>query len=94
MGALLRYIAPLFTAKTGGPPDMARAFVGNIECKVTVDKDLGDTWAVAVVPPPPKSGERPLPLRVLKLQGEDREKAMKGALEIMQQQGQIDRFEL
>jgi len=73
---------------------MARAFVGSIECEVTVDQDLGDTWAVAVVPPPPKRGEHPLPLLVLKLQGEDREKAMKGALEILQQQGQIDRFEI
>ncbi len=73
---------------------MARAFVGSIECEVTVDRDLGDTWAVAVVPPPPKGGERPLPSLVLKLQGEDREKAMKGALEILQQRGQIDRFEV
>jgi hypothetical protein len=73
---------------------MARAFVGSVECEVTADRDLGSTWAVAVVPPPPKSGEHPLPQLVLKLQGEDREKVIQGALEIMQQQGQIDRFEL
>ena len=73
---------------------MARAFIGDVECKVTVDKDLGDSWAVAVVPPPPRKGERSLAPRVVKLQGDDREKVTKGALEILQQRGQIDRFEL
>jgi hypothetical protein len=74
---------------------MARAFIGTVECQVTVDKDLGDSWAVAVVPPPPsKKGERSLPPLVVKLQGEDREKIMKGALEILKERGQIDRFEL
>jgi hypothetical protein len=74
---------------------MPRAFIGTIECQVTVDKDLGDSWAVAVIPPPPsRKGERSLSPQVVKLQGEDREKITKGALEILQQQGRIDRFEL
>ncbi len=74
---------------------MPRAFIGSIECEVTVDKDLGDSWAVAVVPPPPsRRGERPLAARVVKLQGEDKAKVTKGALEILQQRGEIDRFEL
>jgi hypothetical protein len=65
---------------------MARAFIGSMECKVIADKDLGDTWAVAVTPP----GAAPL---IVKLQGNDREKATKGALEILQKAGKIDRFE-
>ncbi len=74
---------------------MARAFIGNVECQVTVDKDLGDSWAVAVIPPAPsRRGERPLPPLVLKLQGEDKEKITKGALELFQQRGQIDRYEI
>jgi hypothetical protein len=95
MQPLLRYIAAPFITKTEERPGMAKAFIGNVECRVTVDKDLGDTWAVAVIPPPPsRKGERPLPPLVLKLQGEDREKIMKGALELFQQRGQIDRFEV
>ncbi len=74
---------------------MARAFIGSVECQVTADKDLGDTWAVAVVPPPPqKKGDRSLAPLVVKLQGEDLEKVLRGALEVLQQRGQIDRFEL
>jgi hypothetical protein len=73
---------------------MAKAFIGTIECQVTVDKDLGDSWAVAVVPPTPAKGQRPIPPRVVKLQGEDKAKATKGALEILKQRGEIDRFEL
>ena len=74
---------------------MAKAFIGTIECRVTVDKDLGDSWAVAVVPPTPsKKGERALPPLVVKLQGEDQAKVTKGALEILKQRGEIDRFEL
>ncbi len=73
---------------------MARAFIGSLECQVTVDKDLGDSWAVAVVPPAPARGQPRRSTLVVKLQGEDREKATKGALEILQQRGQIDRFEL
>ncbi len=74
---------------------MARAFIGSVSCEVTVDKDLGDTWAVAVVPPPPgRKGEPSLAPLVVKLQGEDRDKATKGALEILQKAGRIDRFEI
>lgn len=73
---------------------MARAFIGALECQVQVDRDLGDTWAVTVVPPTPRKGERPVPSLVVKLQGEDREKITAGALEILQKRGQIDRFEL
>ena len=74
---------------------MAKAFIGTIECQVTVDKDLGDSWAVTVVPPSPaKKGARPLPPLVVKLQGEDKAKVTKGALEILKQRGSIDRFEL
>jgi hypothetical protein len=68
---------------------MARAFIGSMECRVQVDKDLGDTWAVTVYP----SASAAAPL-VVKLQGNDKEKATKGALEILQKSGQIDRFEL
>jgi hypothetical protein len=74
---------------------MARAFIGNIECQVTCDKDLGDSWAVAVVPPPPtRKGDPSYPPLVVKLQGDDAEKITKGALEILQKAGKIDRFEL
>lgn len=73
---------------------MARAFIGSLECQVTVDKDLGDSWAVAVLPPAPPRGQPRMSTLVVKLQGEDREKVMKGALEILQQRGEIDRFEL
>jgi len=66
---------------------MAKAFIGNMECKVHVDKDLGDSWAVTVYPAPPA------PPIVVKLQGNDREKITKGALEILQKSGKIDRFE-
>jgi hypothetical protein len=69
---------------------MARAFIGAVECRVTVDRDLGDTWAVAVIP----TGGSKAPPLVVKLQGVDKEKATKGALEILQKQGQIDRFEV
>jgi hypothetical protein len=73
---------------------MARAFIGSLECQVHVDRDLGDTWAVTVVPPVPTRGQAPVPNLVVKLQGEDREKSTAGALEILQKRGQIDRFEL
>jgi len=71
---------------------MARAFIGSMECRVHVDKDLGDTWAVTVYPPP--SGQGPSAPLVVKLQGTDKEKATKGALEILTKSGRIDRFEL
>ena len=73
---------------------MARAFIGKVECQVTVDKDLGDNWAVAVVPPAPRKGEPSLPPLVVKLQGEDKANVTRGALEILQKNGQIERFEL
>lgn len=71
---------------------MARAFIGSMECRVLVDKDLGDNWAVSVLPP--TSSVPPLRPLVVKLQGNDREKATKGALEILQKAGEIDRFDL
>jgi hypothetical protein len=67
---------------------MARAFIGSTECRITADRDLGEGWAVAVYPADP----RVAPL-VVKLQGNDREKALMGALEILQKSGKIDRFE-
>jgi hypothetical protein len=67
---------------------MARAFIGNTECRVTTDKDLGEGWAVAVRPLDPK-----VSTLVVKLQGNDRETVTKGALEILQKSGKIDRFE-
>jgi hypothetical protein len=71
---------------------MARAFIGSMECRVHVDKDLGDTWAVTVYPP--SSGPSAGAPLVVKLQGNDKEKATKGALEILQKSGKIDRFDL
>ncbi|HTP52043.1 MAG TPA: hypothetical protein VMK42_15215 [Anaeromyxobacteraceae bacterium] len=74
---------------------MARAFIGSVSCQVLVDRDLGESWAVSVVPPPPaRPGEAPLPPLVVKLQGEDKEKCTQGALEILQKAGKIDRFEM
>jgi hypothetical protein len=73
---------------------MARAYIGNTPCEVFADKDLGDTWAVSVIPPRPAArGEPFLSPLVVKLQGEDREKCVVGALEILQKAGSIDRFE-
>ncbi|HEX9400998.1 MAG TPA: hypothetical protein VF912_12885 [Anaeromyxobacter sp.] len=71
---------------------MARAFIGIMECPVHVDKDLGDTWAVTVYPPT-SAKSSPAPL-VVKLQGNDKAAATKGALEILQKSGKIDRFEM
>lgn len=71
---------------------MARAFIGEQECRVTVDRDLGETWAVAVLPPP-VAGVPSAP-HVVKLQGNDREAATRGALEILLRAGKIDRFDL
>jgi len=94
MQRLLRYIAGASTPKTEKEA-MARAFMGTVECQVTVDQDLGDSWAVAVIPPPPsRKGERSIPPLVVKLQGEDKEKITKGALEILKERGEIDSFEL
>ena len=71
---------------------MATAFIGSMECRVHVDKDLGDTWAVTVYPPP--TGRDPAAPLVVKLQGNDKQMATKGALEILQKAGRIDRFDL
>jgi hypothetical protein len=70
---------------------MARAFIGDRECRVSVDRDLGETWAVAVYPPPVDG--RPFAPHVVKLQGNDRAAATRGALEILRRAGLIDRFE-
>lgn len=71
---------------------MARAFIGSMECRVLVDKDLGDTWAVTVYPPPSPTG--PSAPLIVKLQGNDKEKATKGALEVLAKSGRIDWFEM
>lgn len=71
---------------------MARAFIGSMECRVQVDRDLGDTWAVTVYPP--GTAEGPAAPLVVKLQGTDKDKATKGALEILQSSGRIDRYEM
>jgi hypothetical protein len=74
---------------------MARAFIAGLPCEVTIDKDLGDSYAVAVIPPPPsKKGERSLAPVVVKLQGEDPQKILKGALEILLKAGKIERYEV
>jgi hypothetical protein len=93
MARVLRYI-PRVPKPKEEAIRMARAFIGAVECQVHVDRDLGESWAVTVVPPSPKQGERPIPSLVVKLQGEDREKITAGALEILKKRGQIDRFEL
>ena len=67
---------------------MARAFIGSTECRVQTDRDLGESWAVTVTPADPSAA----PI-VVKLQANDKEKATKGALEILQKHGRIDRFE-
>lgn len=72
---------------------MARAYMKNVECRVDVDQDLGDSWAVTVVPPPPRPGERALAPLVVKLQGVDKDKITVGALEILRKAGKIDRFD-
>lgn len=73
---------------------MAKAFIGGRECRVTVDPDLGESWAVCVVPPPLRPGEADLAPAVAKLQGKDRAAVLKGGLEILRKAGQIERFEL
>jgi len=75
---------------------MARAYIGNTPCEVTIDKDLGDSWAVTVIPPheaPVPGAQRLAPL-VVKLQGEDRDRCLAGGLEILQKAGKIDRFDV
>jgi hypothetical protein len=67
---------------------MARAFIGNIECRVDTDQDLGESWAVSVH----SSNPQVAPL-VIKLQGNDKEKCTLGALELLKKSGKIDRYE-
>jgi hypothetical protein len=55
---------------------------------VQTNKDLGESWAVWVRPSAPNVA----PL-VVKLQGNDKDAVTKGALEILQKSGKIDRFE-
>jgi len=69
---------------------MATAIVSGVQCRVTADKDLGDSWAIAVVPPPGS----PVAPRIVKLQGNDRAAVIKGALTVLKSSGQIDSFEL
>ena len=69
---------------------MASATMNGVPCRVTADKDLGDTWAVAVVPPAGSS----LAPQIVKLQGNDRAAAIKGALTMLKSRGLIERFEL
>ncbi len=69
---------------------MASAKVSGVQCRVTADKDLGDSWAVAVLPP----AGSPLAPRIVKLQGNDRAAVIKGALTTLKARGQIDSFEL
>ena len=38
---------------------MARAYIGNTPCEVFVDKDLGDNWAISVIPPRPDGPGKP-----------------------------------
>jgi hypothetical protein len=73
---------------------MARAFIGGVEYRVRVDRDLGESWAVSIVRP--EAGRVPIDWQtlVVKLQGNDRAAVLKGGLEIMQRSGQIERFEL
>lgn len=74
---------------------MAKAFVAGRECRVTVDRDLGESWAVAVVPPPSfRKGEPEFGAIVVKLQGNDRGAVLRGGLQILQKAGSIERFEL
>lgn len=69
---------------------MASAMVGGVQCRVTADKDLGDSWAIAVVPP----AGSPVAPRIVKLQGNDRAAVIKGALTTLKSRGEIDSFEL
>lgn len=73
---------------------MAKAFIGDIECAVHVDGDLGESFAVSVVPPQAAKGQPQHAPLVVKLQGDSPEAIVKGALEILQQRGDITRYEL
>ena len=69
---------------------MASATVNGVLCRVTADKDLGDSWAVAVLPP---AGTSMAP-QVVKLQGNDRYSVIKGALTTLKARGLSEGFEL
>jgi 2-oxoglutarate dehydrogenase E2 component (dihydrolipoamide succinyltransferase) len=73
---------------------MAKAFIGGVEHTVRVDRDLGESWAVSVVPAGPARVLSDRPTIVVKLQGDDRASVVKGGLEILVKSGQIERFEL
>jgi hypothetical protein len=73
---------------------MAKAFIGGRQCRVTVDPDLGESWAVTVVPPEHRPGDPEFAPAIAKLQGKDRAAVLKGGLEILQKAGRIERFEL
>jgi hypothetical protein len=66
---------------------MAKGFKGAVEFRVTVDRDLGDSWAVAAYP---SDGGKPL---VVKLQGNDKAAITAGALQILLDRGDLDRVE-
>jgi hypothetical protein len=70
---------------------MPRAFIGSAECSVRADRDLGDSWAVTVLPP--EGLDEPLAPLVVKLQGNDRDAIVRGALEVLRKSGRIDRWE-
>jgi hypothetical protein len=71
---------------------MARAFIGSSAWTVRADRDLGDSWAVSVVPPA-DDPDGPRPPIVVKLHGENRDAAVRGALEVLQKAGRIERWE-
>jgi hypothetical protein len=73
---------------------MAKAFIGGVEHVVHVDRDLGESWAVSVVPVGPARVVSDTGMLVVKLQGNDRASVLRGGLEILQKSGQIERFEL
>ncbi|MFO0581124.1 MAG: hypothetical protein U0229_02525 [Anaeromyxobacter sp.] len=70
---------------------MPRAFNGSIEYRVRADRDLGESWAVSVLPP--EGADPGLPPHVVKLQGNDRDAVIRGALEILRKAGRIERWE-
>lgn len=85
---------PALNTPQQGKERMAKAFINDTECAVHVDRDLGESWAVTVVPPAAAKGATQHAPLVVKLQGDSPEKIVKGALEILQQNGSISRYEL
>jgi hypothetical protein len=73
---------------------MAKAFIGGVEHAVRVDRDLGESWAVSVVPAGPSRVLSDRATIVVKLQGNDRASVLKGGLDILSKSGQIERYEL